>query len=148
MSDGLNDCKFIGNLAADPELRSTTSGEAILKFRIGCTESYLDRNKTRQEKTEWVSCVLFGKRGEALANIMHKGDRVFVSGNMSTSSYEDKDKVKRYKTDIRVGNVILCGVGGKRSGGQDSAPVANNGQYPDEVYGEKKTADESDPYPF
>ncbi len=121
MADGLNRCEFIGNLADDPELRSTSGGQAVLNFRIGWTESYTDKNNARKEKTEWVKCVLWGKRGEALARIMSKGDRVFVEGSMSTSSYDGTDGSKRYKTEINVRNVILCG-GGRRepSGGGDS----------------------------
>jgi single-strand DNA-binding protein len=137
MADGLNRCEFIGNLAADPELRSTNSGQSVLKFRLGCSETYLDRNKVRQEKTEWVSFVLWGKRGESLSRILHKGDRVFVEGSFSTTSYEDKDQKKCYKTEINVRNVILCG--GNRSGGQRQEPESTgeptSGGEPEDDFG-------------
>ena len=111
MSEGLNKVMLFGNLGADPELRVTPGGQAVLKLRLACTESYLDRNNTRQERTEWVSVTVWGKRGEGLAKILHKGDRIFVEGRLQTSSYE-KDGEKRYRTEVVASNVLLGG--GKR----------------------------------
>lgn len=111
--EGLNRVFLLGNLGADPELRVTSGGQAVLKLRLATTESYLDRNNTRQEKTEWHSVTLWGKRGEALAKILNKGDRIFVEGGLRTSSYE-KDGEKRYRTEVNATNVILNGRGGER----------------------------------
>lgn len=112
MAEGLNRVMILGNLGADPELRTTQGGQAILKLRIATTENYLDKSNTRQERTEWHSATVWGKRGEALAKILAKGDRIFVEGSLRTSSYE-KDGEKRYRTEIVASNVILGG-GGKR----------------------------------
>jgi single-strand DNA-binding protein len=111
MSEGLNKVMLLGNLGDDPELRIAQGGQAVLKLRLATTESYLDRNNSRQERTEWHSVVLFGKRGEALAKFLAKGERVFVEGRLQTSSYE-KDGEKRYRTEIVATNVILSGRGG------------------------------------
>ena len=113
MSEGLNRWTGIGNCAADADLRQTSS-DPVCNFRIGCSESYLDRNKQRQERTEWVSCVLWGKRATALAQYLTRGQRVYVEGALATRTWE-KDGVKQYKTEIKVTNVIL--LGGKRDGG-------------------------------
>lgn len=107
MSDGLNKVMFLGNLGADPELRFTQGGQAVLNMRLAATESYLDKDKVKQERTEWANCVLWGKRGEALAKFLTKGSKIFVEGGLRTSSYEDKDGVKRYKTEIHVSEIIL-----------------------------------------
>jgi single-strand DNA-binding protein len=107
MAEGLNRVMLLGNLGADPELKTTNSG-AVLKLRLATTESYLDKSNTRQERTEWHSVVMFGKRAEALARILTKGERVFVEGGLRTSSYE-KDGEKRYRTEIIASNVILNG---------------------------------------
>jgi len=86
MADGLNKVMLLGNLGADPELKMTSGGQAVLKMRLATTETYLDRNKQRQERTEWHSVVLWGKRAEALSRFLSKGSRIFVEGGLRTSS--------------------------------------------------------------
>lgn len=108
MADGLNRAFLLGNLGADPDLRFTQGGQAVLNLRIATTESYLDKNKVRQERTDWHNVVVWGKRGEALGKILSKGSRVFVEGSIRTSSYEDKDGNKRYKTEVMASNIILA----------------------------------------
>jgi single-strand DNA-binding protein len=117
MADGLNRVMLFGNLGADPELKMTGSGQAVLKMRLATTESYLDRNKVRQERTEWHSVVLWGKRAEALSKFLAKGARIFVEGGLRTSSYDDRDGNKRYKTEVVASNIILTGGRGGGAGG-------------------------------
>jgi len=119
MAEGLNKVMLLGNLGADPELKMTQGGQAVLKLQLATTESYLDKNQARQERTEWHSVTLWGKRGEALAKFLKKGDRIFVEGGLRTSSYE-KNGEKRYSTEINATNVILNGKGG--SDGEREAP--------------------------
>lgn len=110
MAEGLNKVMLLGNLGADPELRMTPGGQAVLKLRLATTENYLDRNNTRQERTEWHSVTIWGKRGEALSKFLSKGERIFVEGSIRTSSYE-KDGEKRYRTEVVANNIILAGRG-------------------------------------
>jgi single-strand DNA-binding protein len=117
MAEGLNRVMLLGNLGADPELRFTQSGSAVLNMRLATTESYLDRNKVRQERTDWHNIVLWGKRGEALAKFLTKGSTIFVEGGLRTSSYDDKEGVKRYKTEVHATNIILAGGRGRGGGG-------------------------------
>lgn len=121
MAEGLNRCMLLGNLGADPELRATPGGQSVLKLRLATTESYLDKSNTRQERTEWHRITIWGKRGEALAKILGKGDRIFVEGRIQTSTYE-KDGEKRYSTEIVATNVILSG--GKRQERSESEEPA------------------------
>ncbi len=104
MADGLNRVMLLGNLGADPELRFTQGGQAVLNMRLATTESYLDKDKVRRERTDWHNVVVWGKRGEALAKILTKGESVFIEGSLRTSSYDDKDGNKRHKT----GSVLSC----------------------------------------
>lgn len=113
MSDGLNRVTLIGNLGADPELRFTQDGTAVLNLRLACNESYLDRDKVSRERVEWVAVVVWGKRGEGLAKILKKGETIAIEGGLRTSSYE-KDGAKVFKTEVHATNVVL--MGGNRGG--------------------------------
>jgi single-strand DNA-binding protein len=118
MAEGLNKVMLLGNLGADPELKMTQSGQAVLKLRLATTETYLDKNQTRQERTEWHSVTMWGKRGEALAKFLQKGERIFVEGSLRTSSYE-KNGEKRYSTEINATNIILGGRGKGQGAGDE-----------------------------
>lgn len=137
-NEGLNRAMLLGNLGADPELRQTNSGQAVLKLRLATSESYLDRNKVRQERTEWHQVIVWGKRAEALHKILSKGSRIFVEGGIRTSSYEDKEGNKRYRTEIQAQNVILSGGGGQRGNNSSTDRSESSGGsrgYSDDDYG-------------
>ncbi len=147
MAEGLNRVMLLGNLGQDPELRMTSGGQAVLKLRLATSETYLDRNKVRQERTEWHSVVIWGKRAEALSKFLTKGSRIFVEGGLRTSSYDDKEGHKRYRTEVVASNIILSGGGGgggggrggpraqeSSEGGADPMPSAGGG-YGDQDYG-------------
>jgi single-strand DNA-binding protein len=116
--EGLNRVQLLGNLGADPELRQTQAG-AVLKLRLATSETYLDKDKQKQERTEWHSVVLWGKRAEGLARILAKGSRLLVEGGLRTSSYEAEGQ-KRYRTEVVASNILLQGGGPPRA----AAPAA------------------------
>lgn len=107
--NGLNKVMLIGNLGADPELRYTTSGQPVMSLRVAVTESYLNRQNERQERTEWCSVVVWGKRGEALNKILTKGRQIYVEGRLQTRSWEDKQGQIRYQTEVNATELILLG---------------------------------------
>lgn len=109
--DGMNRVTLVGNLGADPELRHTTNGQAVLNLRMATTESFFSKEKNgRQERTEWHSVTIWGKRGEALARYLSKGSRLLVEGSIRNTQY-DKDGEKRYRSEVVARNVILMGGG-------------------------------------
>lgn len=92
----------IGRLAADAELRNLPDGTPVLSWRMAFNGAKKDAPAT------WVSCSIFGKRGESLAPHLTKGSQLCVSGTLSTREYESKGE-KRLAVEIRVDDVAFAG---------------------------------------
>ena len=105
----LNKVQLIGHLGADPESRFTTSGSAVTNFNLATNESWRSAEGDTKEKTEWHRVVLFGKMAETAAEFMKKGQLIYVEGRLQTRSWEDKEKVKRYTTEILCDNFTMLG---------------------------------------
>lgn len=118
----MNKVLLHGNLGADPELKMSQGGTAILKLRIATSEVYFDKDKQKQERVEWSSVTVFGKRAEGLGKILVKGMKILVEGKLRTSSYE-KDGQKVYRTEVLADNIELSGGGGgKKADGAAKLP--------------------------
>ena len=105
----LNKVLLIGHLGGDPESRFTTSGSAVANFNIATNESWRSAEGDNKEKTEWHRVVLFGKMAETAAEYMKKGQLVYVEGRLQTRSWEDKDQVKRYTTEVLCDSFTMLG---------------------------------------
>ncbi len=108
MADGLNKVILLGNLGANPELKATSGGDSVLKMRLATSKTYLDRNKVKQERTEWHNVTVWGKRAEGLGKFLAKGMRLLVEGEIRNSSYDDNDGVKRYRSEVNAHNIIVA----------------------------------------
>lgn len=108
---------LIGNLGADPEYKVTQSGAQLLNLRLATTEK-VKKNEIWEDKTEWHTVTLWGKRAESLSRFLHKGSRISVRGSLRTNSYE-KDGEKRYKTSVNADEIELLD---RKQGREDSAP--------------------------
>lgn len=98
--DGINRVFIMGNLGADPELKISAQGRAVMKLNIATSESWVDKESNiRSDKTEWHRITVFGKQAEGLAKFVRKGWKVFVEGRIEHSTYE-KEGQKHYATDI------------------------------------------------
>jgi single-strand DNA-binding protein len=93
----------MGNLVSDAETRYTQSAQPVTSFRIACNERYFSGGEQR-ERVEYVNCVIWGKRGEALskAECLSKGQGLFVEGRLQTRSYE-VEGVKKFVTEVVIG---------------------------------------------
>lgn len=111
-----NDCRFIGTLGKQIEIKTTPAGLAIANFSIACGKS-VKKGDNWENKTEWVGCVCFGKTAEYLANNTTKGSILRVIGEFTTTNYE-KDGVKIYKTQISASAVKI--ISGKTEVQQDT----------------------------
>lgn len=105
----LNKVLLIGNLGKDPELRYTQDGLAILSFPLATGEVFTEKSGEKVERTTWHNITVWGKIAETLANYLSKGKQVFIEGKIRNSSYDDKDGIKRYKTEVVASNVVMLG---------------------------------------
>ena len=148
MSEGMNKVFLLGNLGADPELRYTPGGVPVLNLRLATNESFLDKNKEHQDRTEWHSVVVWGARGEALGKLLQKGACVCVEGALRTSSWE-KDGQRRFRTEVHAREVFLTGRRGPAftgaiEGGREGVPL----QLLSTPHGPRQAADVVDELPY
>ncbi len=101
MAGSVNKVILIGNLGADPEVRSLPSGGKVVNLRIATTESWRDKNSgERKERTEWHRVVIFSEGLTRVAEqYLKKGSKVYVEGQLQTRKWE-KDGVDQYSTEI------------------------------------------------
>jgi single-strand DNA-binding protein len=110
MSSDINRVIISGRLGAEPETRFTQNGTAVMNLRIASSRKWFDKaTNAEKEDTAWVSAVCFGKRAEALSKILQKGERVMIEGSLRTSSYDDKDGVKRNRVEINIDEIVFAG---------------------------------------
>jgi single-strand DNA-binding protein len=97
---GLNKVFIIGNLGRDPELRYTQTNRPVTTLNVATTRSYTNADNQRIEETEWHRVVVWGAQAEHCNKYLAKGRQVHVEGRLQTRSYEDKDGVTRYSTEV------------------------------------------------
>ena len=128
----LNSWQFTGNLGRDCEQRSTPNGAPVVSFSVGVKSGY-----GKNEATTWANCQMWGKRGEAVAPYLTKGQLVGVSGEVNLREWTDKDGGKRQSLDVRVNDLTLLGK-------KDGAPKAEKAEKP----AKPKTGEPDDDIPF
>lgn len=101
----LNKVNLIGNLGNDPDIRTMPNGNKVANISLATTYSYKDGDNWA-DKTEWHKVVLFNHRADVADRFLKKGSKIFVEGRLQTRSWEDKDGIKKYSTEI-VGNDLL-----------------------------------------
>lgn len=116
MAGGVNKVILIGNLGADPEVRFTPGGQAVANFRIATSESWVDKNGQKQERTEWHRIVVWGKLAELCGEYLKKGRQCYVEGRLQTREWTDKENRKNYTTEVVANAVTFLGGGGRDAG--------------------------------
>ena len=109
MAGSVNKVILIGNLGADPEIKSFQNGGRIANIRIATSESWKDRmTGERKERTEWHNVVI---NGDGLVGVVErylkKGSKVYVEGSLRTRKWQDRDGNDRYTTEV-----VIAGMGG------------------------------------
>lgn len=106
---GVNKVILIGNLGRDPEIRYTTSGQAVANFTIATTEVRTNKDGKRDEFTEWHRIVAWGRLAEICGEYLSKGKTVYIEGVLRTRSWEDKEGKKRWTTEVIAQNMQMLG---------------------------------------
>lgn len=120
MSRSLNKAQIIGNLGADPEIRSTTSGVRVATLSVATSRSWTDRSGERQERTEWHRVVCWDKLAEICERYLKRGDRVYIEGRIEYRQWEGQDGQTKYTTEIRAREMIMLGGSGDGGGSSRS----------------------------
>jgi single-strand DNA-binding protein len=142
---GINKVIIVGNLGKDPEVTYVPSGAAVAKFSVATSETWKDKTSgEKKERTEWHRIVAWDKLGEICGKYLSKGRQVYVEGKLQTHSYDDKEGVKRYVTEIIAQDVQFLG------GKGDSSDSARSGGGPSqrEPAGGRGPAGGEDDIPF
>jgi single-strand DNA-binding protein len=123
----VNKAILIGRLGKDPEVRYTPDGTMVTNFNLATDEQWKDKNGEKVQKTEWHRIVAFGKLAEICGNYLVKGKLIFVEGRIQTRSWEDKEGVKRYTTEIVANNMQMLDSKGQTKAEGSSSEATPSG---------------------
>ena len=116
----INNAVIMGRLVADPELKTTTNGLSVVRFRVAVERDY---KKGNEKQTDFLSVEAWRQTAEFVCTWFHKADMIAVSGSVRADSYETKDGQKREKVYILADKVSFCGTKGKS---KETAPAEDD----------------------
>ena len=102
MAGSVNKVILVGNLGADPEIRSLGSGDRVANLRIATSETWRDKSSgERKEKTEWHRVVIFNENLVKVAeNYLRKGSKVYIEGALQTRKWADQSGQEKFSTEV------------------------------------------------
>jgi single-strand DNA-binding protein len=137
-SRSINKATIMGNLTADPSMRSTQNGTPVITFAVATNRTYTDANGNKQDSADFHNIVAFGKLAEICNDLLKVGSRVLVEGRLQTRKWDGEDGKTNYKTEIVIDDMYLLARGKSRDSDDD-------GGYSDEyVGGSDVVADSND----
>lgn len=132
----VNKCLFIGNLTADPEIRTMPNGEQVANFTIALNERYKAKDGNIVENVEYVRIVLYRRLAEIAGQYLHKGSQVYIEGRLKTRKWQDQNGQDRYTTEIQ-GDVLQ--ILDSRQNGDNQDKTSTSNAYSDAKNGTKPT---------
>lgn len=153
MSGSLNKAFLIGNLCADPEVRSFTSGDKVANLRVATNETWKDRHTgEKKERVEFHTVTVKGKSVQFVEQYMRKGDKVHVEGKIQTRSWEDQSGQKRYSTEVSVAgfgtNIMKLDKRDDNQGGSYGSSGGNGGYGAGGIPNSGRDLDDEIPFSF
>ena len=108
---------LMGNLTADPELRTTPNGQNLASFTIAINRVWNSSNGERQEETSFINCTAWGRTGETISKYLKKGNQLLVSGRLQQRTWQDKDTGRnRSALDVVVEEFSFVNDGNRQNG--------------------------------
>ena len=104
-----NKVQLIGNLGMNPEVKTLESGKQMVRFSLATNESYRNAKGDRITETQWHNLVAWGKTADLAGQYLKKGSEVAVEGKLINRSYEGKDGVKRFISEVVVSGFLMLG---------------------------------------
>ena len=102
-----NKVQLIGNLGNDPEIINLESGKMLAKFFIATNESYKNAQGEKVTDTQWHNVVAWGKTASLVEKYLQKGKEIAIEGKLTTRSWEDKEGMKRYTTEVVCNELLM-----------------------------------------
>ena len=109
MSTLRNKVQLIGHVGQEPTITNLDNGKKVVRVSIATNEHYKDGKGEKQTNTNWHSLVVWGKTADIIEKYVTKGKEIAIEGKLTSRSYEDKDGVKRYVTEVVVSEILLVG---------------------------------------
>ena len=106
---GVNKVILLGNLGKDPEVRRLDDGRGVANFSLATSETYKNKSGEKVTNTEWHNIVLWSPLADIAENYLKKGSQVYIEGKIANRSYEDKDGVKKYISEVVGREITLLG---------------------------------------
>ena len=128
---GVNKVVLIGNLGREPDLQNLEGNIAVAKFPLATTETYKDKSGTLVSQTEWHTVVLWRGLAELAQKYLHKGSLVYIEGRIRTRNWEDKDKNRRFSTEIVGDNLVMLDKRKEHGDGQGNDTHPQESAIPD-----------------
>ncbi len=104
---GVNRVMLIGNLGKDPDVQHLEGNIGVAKFPLATTETYKDRTGKLISQTEWHTVVLWRGLADLAQKYLHKGSLIYVEGRLRTRSWDDKEGVRKFATEVVADNLIM-----------------------------------------
>jgi single-strand DNA-binding protein len=133
MAGSVNKVILIGNLGADPEIRSLGSGDRVANLRVATSETWRDRaSGERKEKTEWHRVVVFNENiVKVCENYLKKGAKIYVEGSLQNRKWTDQSGVEKFSTEVVLqkfrGELTMLDGRGEGAGGEERSGYGGGG---------------------
>lgn len=104
-----NKVQLIGHVGQEPEIKTFEGGKKLANITLATNESYTNAKGEKVEQTEWHRLTAWGKTADLIESYVIKGKEIAIEGKLTHRSYDDKEGVKRYITEVVISELLLLG---------------------------------------